>query len=159
MSIDEMASLTSAPTRAGKYVTFQISRRYFAIEARRVRSVAPAKDVLPLEHELPFVRGALPMRGRRIPVIDIRDRLGLPWPASHRHTAVILIDIDDICGLPCVGIVADRTSEIVEFRDRDFRDNVIQVRSYGRPYGRPKLLFDPTALLTAEELASLKSIF
>jgi hypothetical protein len=50
-------------------------------------------------------------------------------------------------------------TDVLEFRDRDFRDKVIQLRPYGRPYGRPKTLLDVDGLLSAEEIRSLKSIF
>jgi chemotaxis signal transduction protein len=152
-----MATQTVPCTRAGKYVTFQIARHYFAIEARRVRQVTPAKDVLPLDHPLDCVRGALLMRGRRVPVVDIRDRLGLPLSTSHARNSVMLVDIG-ISGLGMIGIVADRVTDVVEFRDRDFRENIIQMRPHGRPYGRPKTLLDIEGLFTELELAALRSV-
>src|SRR5437899_1120501 len=137
-----MATQTTVPARAGKYVTFQISRQYFAVEAARVRQVAPVRDLVPLEPTLPSVRGALLVRGRKIPVLDIRDRLGLEGRASHAGNSVILLDTGSVSGLAVVGIIADRLTDVLEFRDRDFRDRVIQQRNSGRPYGRPKTLLD-----------------
>lgn len=155
----EMATVSAFPSRAGKYVTFQISRHYFAIEARRVKQVAPAKDVTPTEHALSCLRGVMLVRGRRVPVIDLRTRLGLSDRGTHPRSSVLLLDIADVCGLPMLGLVVDRACEVVEFRDKDFRDSLIQLRAHGRPYGRPKTLLDPDSLLEREELASLKSIF
>ena len=153
-----MATQTVTPARAGKYVTFQISRHYFAIEARRVRQVTPAKDVLPLEQPLGCVRGVLVIRGRRVPVVDIRDRLGLPPSTSHPRNSVMLVGIG-ISGLSVVGIFADRVTDILEFRERDFRENTVQMRPHGRPYGRPKTLLDVESLFTGAEIAALRSIF
>jgi purine-binding chemotaxis protein CheW len=154
-----MATQSVIASRAGKYVTFQLSRHYFAIEARRVRQVMPAKEVHPIEHPLPFVRGALIIKGRRVPVVDVRDRLGLRDRGSHPRSSVVLVDIPDVCGVPYLGIVADRMTDVLEFRDRDIRDNVVQLPPYGRPYGRPKTLLNVDLLLSAEEWESLKSIF
>ncbi len=154
-----MATQPLPVSRAGKYVTFQISRHYFAIEASRVRQVAPSRDILPYDHTMPLIRGVLVMRGRRIPVVDIRDRLGLTDRASHPRSSVMLIDTLGISGLPLIGLIADKMTDVVEFRDRDFRANVVQLRPYGRPYGRPKTLLNLDTVLTADEIAELKSIF
>ena len=154
-----MATQRAVPTRAGKYVTFQISRHYFAVEASRVRQVAPARGIVPLVHTLTCVRGVLLVRGKKVPVIDIRDRLGLEGRASHPQNSVILLDTGSVSVLPVFGIIADKMTDVIEFRDRDFRDRVIQQRNSGRPYGRPKTLLDVDSLLTEEERTSLTTIF
>ncbi len=154
-----MATQPLPLTRAGKYVTFQISRHYFAIEASRVRQVGPSRDIVPYDHPMPLVCGVVVLRGRRIPVVDIRDRLGFADRASHPRSSVMLIDTLGISGLPLVGLVADKMTDVVEFRDRDFRANVVQLRPYGRPYGRPKTLLNLDTVLSQEEIAELKAIF
>ena len=154
-----MATQIAAPSRAGKYVTFQISRHYYAVEAGTVRLVAPGKDIVPVDHPLPFVCGAVVIRGRRVPVLDLRQRLGLSDQGDHPGSSVVLLATGDECGLPLIGIVADRMTEVIELRDRDFRKNVIQIRAAGRLYGRPKTLLSVARLLTGDELAQLKCIF
>jgi purine-binding chemotaxis protein CheW len=154
-----MATQALPPTRAGKYVTFQISRQFFAVEARRVRQIAPARDMVPLVHASAIIRGALLVRGRRIPVVDIRQRLGLKERPIRAQSSVLLLDMGHLTGLPAVGIVADKMTDVLEFRDRDFRDKVIQLRTSGRPYGRPKTLLDIDQLLSSEDIRNLKSIF
>lgn len=154
-----MATQSAPASRAGKYVTFQISRHYFALEANRVRQVTPARDVLPYEHSLECFRGILVVRGRRVPVIDIRERLGLGVAANHPRATVMLVETNGICGLPAIGVLVDKMTDVVEFRDRDFRENVIQQRPNGRPYGRPKTLLQLEGLLSEQEIVSLKSVF
>lgn len=124
-----------------------------------MRQVAPARDIVPFEHPMPLVRGVLLIRGRRVPVLDIRERLGLAERASHPRSSVLLIDTRGIPGLPVLGVIADKMTDVVELRERDFRANIVQLRPYGRPYGRPKTILDIDQLLTGEEVSSLKSIF
>ncbi len=54
-----------------------------------------------------------------------------------------------------VAVEADVLSEVIEVRDRDFRDGVIQLRYNGRPYGRPKVVVDPESLFKSDEIESL----
>ncbi len=154
-----MASQTATPSRAGKYVTFQISRHYYALEATRVRQVSPSRDILPYDHPLPILRGVLVVRGRRVPIVDIRDRLGIKPGPSRPNAAVLLIEVPGIPGLPMLGFLADKMTDVVDFGERDFRENVIQQRPNGRPYGRPKTLLTVESLFSTEELSELKSIF
>jgi chemotaxis signal transduction protein len=153
-----MATRSAVPSRAGKYITFQIARRYFALEAARVRSVIPVRDILACDHSSLGMRGVLAVHGRRVPVIDIRQRLGLDDCSNHPAASVLLIETGE-CGIPALGIIVDKLTDVIEFRERDFRGNIIQQRAHGRPYGRPKTLLQLESLFTAEDLASLKSTF
>lgn len=150
-----MATQNLVPSRAGKYLTFQISQHYFAIEARRIRQITPGHELVPLEHSLECVVGAVLVHGRRVPVVDIRRRLSLDGVADYKQATVLLVDVEDVCGLPRLGLIVDVVSDIVDFRDHDFRDTTIQLRPNGRPYGRPKTLLRPGDLLSAEEMTSL----
>ena len=77
--------------RAGKYVTFQLSRQYFAIRSDRVRQILPISDVRKTAQlSVPFLYGSVGANGRLIPVIDIRDRLGLPV-VRQSSTCVIVV--------------------------------------------------------------------
>jgi len=146
------------PTRAGKYVTFRISRHYFAFEAPKVRQVVPAKSVEPMSGTPPFVRGVLVAKGRRVPVVEIGDRLRLPPTISHPRNSVLIVDFG-VAGVSMLGIVVDRVTDVVEFKERDFHQKVIQARVHGRPSGRAKTLLKLEGLFTAAELAALREIF
>lgn len=150
-----MVTQSASPPRAGKYVTFQIARHYFALEARRVLHVVPLKEVRPVEGPS-VASGIVRINGQVIPVIDIRHRLALPSRSSQTHSAVLLTQLGPPSARRCIGIIADRLTDVLEVRERDFRENVIQPRSFGRPYGRPKTLLDIEALIRPEELAALE---
>ncbi len=145
-------------TRAGKYVAFQISRRYFVVEAQRVRTVAPASCVRPLDDGLDFVQGTVHVNGRELPVVDLRGRLGLTGRRPRPQASVIVLEVGANGARAHIGVLADRLTDVLELRERDIRGNVVQLRCGGKPYGRPKLLLDLERLVTQEELDRLRAL-
>jgi purine-binding chemotaxis protein CheW len=145
-------------TRAGKYVAFQISRRYFVVEAQRVRTVVPASSVRPLDDGLDFVQGTVHVNGRELPVVDLRTRLGLTGKQPRPQASVIVLEVGPNAARAHIGVLADRLTDVLEVRERDIRGNVVQLRCDGKPYGRPKLLLDLERLVTDEELAYLRAL-
>jgi purine-binding chemotaxis protein CheW len=150
-----MVTPNSVSSRAGKYVTFQIARRYFAIEAARIRNVMPSAAMIPLSQPIEGVQGFVRINGRNIPVLNLRRRFGLPPRAPGPRSAVILVSLAGHPNPPCVGLIVDKVTEVLDVHDREIRGNVVQLRADGRPYGRPKVLMDVSSLLPPEEIAKL----
>jgi chemotaxis signal transduction protein len=151
-------STLHTPGRAGKYATFQLSKHYFAIEAHRIRQVIPGKQLMWVEGPTGVVHGAVQSNGRRYGVVDIRARLGMRPGKASPPGVVILVQVRDRDPTLCVGIVVDKVADVLDFRERDIRGNVVQLHMYGRPYGRPKTLIDIERLFTQDELAKFKEL-
>ncbi len=148
-------ALAEVQSRAGKYVTFQLSRQYFAIRSDRVRQILPVADVRPAQQSVPFLQGSVAANGRLIPVVDVRDRLAVNVRPFRSTASVLVIALDGNCPLSSVGVIADKLSEVVDFRDSDIRGNTAQQHMQGRAYGRPKTLVELETLLTREDWALL----
>jgi chemotaxis signal transduction protein len=154
-----MASSSSlVHTRPGKYVAFQIARRYFVVEAQRVRTVAPASSLRPLEDGLDLVKGTVHVNGRELPVVDLRARLGLAGKRPRPQASVIVLEVGANAPRAHIGVLADKLTDVLEVRERDIRGNVVQLRCAGKPYGRPKVLLDLERLVTEEELTRLRAL-
>lgn len=145
-------------TRAGKYLTFQLSRQYFAIRSDRVRHIVPATDVSVTPGRLPFVYGSVAANGRLIPVLDVREQLGLNVRPLRSNACVLIVALDGVGPVTLVGLIADKLSEIVDFRMTEIRGTVAQQRIQGRPYGRPKTVLEPNEVLTQSQWAELRSV-
>lgn len=145
-------------TRAGRYITFQLSRQYFAIPSDRVRQILPASDVRTTDDRVPYLYGAIPANGRMIPVLDIRQKLGLGARPTRPSACVLVVNLHGNCPVKVVGMVADKLSEVVEYRASEIRGSTAQQRVEGRPYGRPKTLLDPEQLLKPLEWTKIHSV-
>ena len=144
--------------KAGRYITFQLSRQYFAIASDRVRQILPATDVRNADDRVPYLYGAIPANGRLIPVLDVREKLGLGSRPARPTACVLVIGLNGNCPVKLVGMMADKLSEVVEFRASEIRGATAQQRIEGRPYGRPKIVLDPEHLLKPGEWSKLHSI-
>jgi len=144
-------------TRPGRYLTFLLSRRYFAIRSDSVRHIVPASDIRVITGGPAYLCGSVGANGRLVAVLDLREQLGL-GPRPLRSTAcVVVVGLSAACPVSAVGIVADKLSEVVEFRPGEIRGSKAQQRIQGRPYGRPKTLLDPEELLSASQWSELRS--
>ena len=144
--------------RAGKYLTFQLSRQYFAIRSECVRHILPAADIRPIPDRLPFLYGSVATNGRLIPVIDIRERLSLHSRTLRSNACVVVVALNPSCPVTIAGVIADKLSEVVDFRRSEIRGATAQQRIQGRPYGRPKTMLEAEDLLTRDQWEQLRSI-
>lgn len=135
--------------QAGQYLTFRVARNDFAVDAAAVRAILPAHDLRPAVPSPSLYRffgawicGFTTLRGQEIPVIDLRSRLNLPHASFGRHPCIIVIENGPPESPRLAGFVADRVSQLIYARDRDF--------SFGKLYrgGKPRRILDP-ALLSA----------
>jgi chemotaxis signal transduction protein len=137
--------------RAGQYLTFRIGRFDFAMNLDRVRGIVPAKELQKLEAPAPGMLrffgsgmcGFASIRGRDFPVIDVRAKLGLPIGRRGRQPCIVAVEIDTPEGRRLAGFLADRISEIVHVRERDFHLGKLRLG------GRLRVMFDPESLLAA----------
>ena len=152
-----MLSPKPVQSRAGKYVAFKIGRRYFAVEAARIRNVMPAAAITALPNPIDGVRGVVRISGRTIPILDVSARLHLQSRSPGPRSAVMLVALDDDPRAAWVGFAVDKLTEVLDVHERDIRGNIVQLRADGRPYGRPKTLLDVASLMPPEEMGRLSS--
>jgi len=110
-----------AAFRAGKYLTFRIAKREFAIDASRVRAIVP------FDHPVDF------------PVIDLRNKLGLPVGLGGRNPCIIVIETDT--PFSRAGFLVDGVSDLITARERDYSHGKLRMG------GRPRRVIDADSIL------------
>ncbi|MDR3440643.1 chemotaxis protein CheW [Telmatospirillum sp.] len=144
-----------------QYVTLGIDREVFAVDVDKVREILDARQVSRVPHAPPFMLGMIDVRGRSVPVIDLRVKLGLPATDATEHTRIIVLDIDTRGKTLTMGVLADRVFEVTPLDDHDMEpppDVGTQWRSdYIRGVGRRGdsfvIVFDLPRLFSSEETA------
>lgn len=104
-------------TRAspGKFLTFLLQNEDYGVPILIVREIIAVHPITPLPHLPEHVKGVINLRGRIIPVIDLRLRLGMPARAYDAHTCIIVIDaqLEDQEEPTPMGCIVDTVSEVL----------------------------------------------
>ncbi len=97
-------------TQEDKYLTFVISKEEYGIEIRYVTEIIGIQNITEVPNMPLYVKGVINLRGKVIPVIDVRLRFGVVERAYDDRTCIIVINIDD----QSVGLIVDRVSEVLD---------------------------------------------
>ena len=167
MTQPESGAAARNDTRAGKYLAFHLGREEFAIQVLKVREIMGIQDITAVPQTPVFVKGVINLRGKVIPVVDLRLKFGLPEVEYTQRTCIIVVQIQGSDGnVSLTGIVVDEVSEAVniaagEIEDTpDFGDGVSTpyILGMAKSKGKVKILLDIDRVLQAQELDGLKSM-
>lgn len=113
-----MSSLT---TLAGKYLTVAIADEAYGIPVHKVREIIRLQRITPVPQMPSHVRGVINLRGRVIPVIDLRTRFGVQATDTER-TCVVVVCVSLAAGLVHMGLVVDAVEEVTHFSAADIEE-------------------------------------
>ncbi|WP_069649586.1 chemotaxis protein CheW [Caloranaerobacter ferrireducens] len=108
-----MNSIESINTN--QYVLFKLDDESYGIEIEYVKTIEKITNITRVPNTKPYVKGVINLRGEVIPVIDLRERFGLPIRAYDNDTRVIIVSIKDFV----IGLVVDSSSEVIHLNDNE----------------------------------------
>lgn len=98
--------------RAGKYLTVALADESYGIAVEAVREIIRLQRITPVPHQPPHVRGVINLRGRVIPILDLRVRFELPARCDDR-ACIVVVQVRSNTGLPAqMGFVVDRVEDV-----------------------------------------------
>jgi purine-binding chemotaxis protein CheW len=162
----ETAVSTQTDARIGKYLTFQLANEEFGIRVLKVREIMGMLDITAVPQTPPHVKGVINLRGKVIPVIDLRVKFGIPAVEYTQRTCIIVTQIQGENGLILMGTIVDGVSEVLnlagpEIEDTpDFGENVTggYLLGMAKVKGKVKILLDIDRVLSAQDLHHLHAI-
>ena len=114
---DEMADLSSTSTGmsllAGKYLTFILGNEVYGIEILKVQEIIGMMNVTHVPKTPPFIRGVINLRGKVIPVVDLRLKFGMDSVDNTDRTCIIVVQVSHSTGHVTMGIIVDEVSEVL----------------------------------------------
>lgn len=97
------------------YLTFQLEDELFAVDVLNVLEVLEYKTVTKIPGMPDFVRGIINLRGRVVPIVDLRLKFSMDEMIKTIHTCVIVLDIGSGENRTVIGALADSVKEVFEF--------------------------------------------
>lgn len=146
-------------TLKGRYLTFLLGNESYGIEVRYVTEIIGLQAITEIPELPEYVRGIINLRGKIIPVMDVRLRFKKEPKDYNDRTCVIVVDINDIS----IGLIVDTVSEVITILEDDIVEppemnkgfSNRYIKNVGKYGDEVKLLLDCEKLLTADELESL----
>src|SRR5271169_3069481 len=108
--------------RAAKYLAFHVGREQFAIGVLGVREIMGMQDITAVPHTPAYVKGIINLRGKVVPVIDLRVKFGMPETEYTARTCIIVVSVPDEKGGMLMGVVVDAVSEVVNIGGDEIED-------------------------------------
>ncbi len=103
--------------KAGKYLTFVLSGQEFGLEITKVRDILGVLDITPVPQTVDFLLGVINLRGKVIPVIDLRLRFGHQYRPPDERTCIIVVEVSGPEGQTImISIMVDEVKEVVNVR-------------------------------------------
>jgi purine-binding chemotaxis protein CheW len=154
-----------ADQRAGKYLTFRLGNEEFAIQVLRVREIMGVQEITAVPQTPSYVKGVINLRGRVIPVVDLRLKFSLPEREYSQRTCIIVVQIECDAGKLVIGVIVDGVSDVLTLQTGDIEDTPDFGSGVATPYllgmakikGKVKILLDINMVLSTQDLQALPS--
>ena len=153
-----------SPALAGKYLTFVLGDEYYGIGVLKIREIIRMLDIPPVPQMPEYVRGVVNLRGKIIPVVDLRMRFRLAKAETSERTCIIVVQVDLASGAKTqMGLVVDAVEEVVQLQVSDLEETPnfgarLQsdyILAMAKIRGKVKTLLDIDRVVTADAMADI----
>lgn len=151
----------SEDTLSGKYLTFKIDNECYAIDIRFVTEIINMLPITPVPGLPAYMKGIVNLRGRIIPVMDIRIRFNKPEGVYNDRTCIIVASIDSMD----IGFIVDSVSEVLDIPYNDIvdppaikKDSNRFIKGIAKVKNEIKLILDNQSLIDFRDLDDIASV-
>ena len=153
----------STNNRQGKYLTFSLAEEEYGIGILKIKEIIGMMPITTVPQTPDFIKGVINLRGKVIPVTDLRIRFGIDPGDYTERTCIIVVEIEREIATLQIGIVVDSVSEVLNITDKDVEDTPTfgiklktdYILGMAKIDGGVKILLDIDRVLNAEEMAEL----
>lgn len=152
--------------RAGKYLTFQLGKEEFAIRVLQVREIMGIQDITAVPQTPSHMRGVINLRGKVVPVVDLRLKFGLPELEYTQRTCIIVVQVEAGEQPMLMGVVVDGVADVMNLSAGEIEDTPDFGQGAASDYllgmakvkGKVKILLDIDQVLSTQERQGLESM-
>jgi purine-binding chemotaxis protein CheW len=160
MSVQASSGSAATDRRAGKYLTFVLSGEEYGLEILKVREINGMMAITAVPRMPDYMNGVINLRGKVIPVIDLRLKFGMCKAERTAETCIIVVDV----GGSLMGVIVDQVSEVLDIRGEEIEDapnigvNIDTgfILGMGKAKGTVKILLDIDKVLSDSDYAALE---
>jgi len=150
----------------GKYLTFILGKEVFGVQITKVQEIIRMQNVTKVPRVKNFVRGVINLRGKIIPVIELRLKFGMEPQKDTEKTCIIVIQVKSSNADFTIGIIIDEVREVLDISSEnieppcmvDYSEDQDFILGIGKVADEVKILLDIDQILTISELSMVSNI-
>jgi purine-binding chemotaxis protein CheW len=147
---------------AGKYLTFALAHEEYGLPVLKVREIIKMMDITGVPQVPGHVKGVINLRGKVIPIIDLRLKFGLPAADYTERTCIIVVEVQLETRRVMLGVIVDWVSEVLNIATEEIeqtpdfgeRLDTAYMQGVAKIKGTVKILLDLDRILSADTLLS-----
>lgn len=156
----------TADDRAGKYLTFRLGPEEFGVRVDKVREIMGIQEITAVPQTPDYLKGVINLRGKVVPVVDLRLKFGLPAAEYTQRTCIVVVQVAGESTTIQVGLVVDSVSEVVNLAGGDIENTPDFGEKLSTPFilgmaklkGKVKILLDIDRVVSARDVSGLTAL-
>lgn len=134
----------------GKYLTFNLGSEEYGVGIMKVREIIGIMEITAVPHTPEYIKGVINLRGRVIPIIELRIKFGMELLEYNDRTCIIVVEVPGRSGPIMVGMLVDSVSEVMNIATEDIEPppdfgitmDAENILGMGKLKGQVKILLD-----------------
>jgi purine-binding chemotaxis protein CheW len=155
-----------AAANGGKYLTFMLGREEYGLPVLKVREIIKVMDITHVPQVPEHVLGVINLRGKVIPVIDLRRKFRFADLAHTERTCIIVAEVDLKSGTVMMGVVVDAVSEVVNVAPAEIdaapdfgeQNSTNYILGLAKVKGSVKILLDLDRVLGSDGTLAIRTV-
>lgn len=151
---------------AGKYLTFKLANEDYGLEILKVQEIIQMQTVTHVPKTPEYIRGVINLRGKVIPVIELRKKFSMNVAEDTEKTCIIVVQVGSSNAPLIIGIIIDEVSEVLDINAKDIQDapsfgsqvNTDYIMGVGKINNKVKMLLDIDKVLTVADTNLINEI-
>ncbi len=149
-----------------KYVTFFLNKEEYGVAINKVREIIGIMDITPVPNTPKYIRGVLNLRGKVIPVLDLRLKFNMDFKEYTERTSIIVMEINVNDRKTLIGTIVDNVSEVLSITQDNIEDtpnfgtqvNTEIISGIAMVSNHVKILLDIDKVLTKEDIHIVNNV-
>lgn len=150
----------------GKFLTFLLGSEEYGIPIQKIKEIIGIMDITNIPRSPVFIKGVINLRGKIIPVLDLRLKFELGEKEYNQRTCIIVVELNFADSTRLMGIVVDTVSEVVNIQKSEVElppqygclVDTTFLTGMGKVKGKVVLLLDIDQVLSSEEKVQLNEV-
>jgi len=151
--------------KEGKYLTFSLEGEEYGIGILKIKEIIGLMPITRVPKTPTFVKGVINLRGKVIPIMDLRLRFGMEPAQYTERTCIIVVEMASTKGDIMIGLIVDSVSEVLNIKHEDIEEtpsfgtklDTEYILGMAKVNKGVKILLNIDRVLTDEEIARVKS--